>query len=105
MEDQQNEFFIELENDKDSIESLKSLPEDIYELFKAKRADASTVVLQVLTYLTPITLPIIAGIIIARIKSRKYVKVKIKGIELRGLSEASVERILKEHLDGEKKEN
>ena len=93
------ECYLEVGNDLDIYKDVEILPENTYEIFKAKRADAASVVLEVIAIVTPITLPLIAGIIKERIRAKKYVKVKMDGIELQGLSEQSVERILREHSD------
>lgn len=93
---------IQLNDDTESQALLGQLPADACECFRSKRADAAGVLLELLIYLSPLTIPIVASVIKERIKAKKFVRVKVKGLEIHGLSEESVERILREHLDARK---
>lgn len=96
------ECYLEVTDEPSIQQALESMPAGEFEVFKAKRADAAATVLEIITYLSPLTIPVIAGIIKEQIRARKHVKVKVKGVELQGLSEETVERILREHFDGKK---
>lgn len=96
------ECYMELSDDPSVHQTLKSMSDGEFQVFRAKRADAATTTLEIITYLSPLTIPVIAGLIKEQIRARKHVKVKIKGVELHGLSEKTVEQILQKHFDGKK---
>jgi len=87
-------ILIETYSGKESFAELEDrFPKDI-EFIECRQIDASEMFTQVLVTLSPLTITIIAKIIIEHIRSKKAISAKYKGITLSGMSEKTVEKIL-----------
>ena len=64
---------------------------DTYEL---KRFDGGIAIATVVVPLVSATLPFVTRMVIAEIQARRHVKVKYRGVEIRGLSADDAEKIL-----------
>jgi hypothetical protein len=70
-----------------------------YEVIESVRFDGDT---SVLTFLISVTVPVVVAIkqiIIERFKSKKYIKVKYKDLEMIGVDEDKLERIITKIID------
>lgn len=64
------------------------------QVLEKKNFNGQTEILEVLIVLSTSALPIIAKLIIERIRSRKHIEVKYKGLTIKGLSEKNTIDIL-----------
>lgn len=55
--------------------------------------------IELLCEVTPVAIPVIAGVVIAAIKSKRHVVVKHKGTTIQGLSEKNTLKVLEKLID------
>lgn len=83
-------------------EFMADIKEDIHVL-NSRRFQGEPETIQLLINLNSVIIPTIASIILTYIRSKKHISLKYKGLEVKGISEATVIQILEE-LSAEKKE-
>ena len=83
---------------KEEIERLTTLTS--VEVVKADSLDGTSDLIQILLVLNSLAIPVLAKIVIESIRAKKHVSIKKDGIEITGISEASVHKILEKILDG-----
>ena len=85
-----------LKNDEEILKELVGKYPDDCMLVTSKKFQGQAETIQVLVSLGAIAIPALANIIVQQIKSKKYVSVKYKGVELQGISEKNAVKILKQ---------
>ena len=84
----------------DTIELLElhsDYPDQIFEV-KVDKFDGISDCSQIIVILSPIIISAIVSILKEKIRSKKHIKLKHKGTEIKGVSEDNVESILKNLL-------
>jgi hypothetical protein len=89
------------QSDKNTIEKLLKDNGIESEIIDKKNFNGQSEIIELICTLSTVSLPIIAKIIVERIRSRKYIEVKHKGLIIKGLSEENTVKIL-EKLIGKK---
>jgi hypothetical protein len=95
-------FEIAIEIEKAVVEEYKALAEQNgieLEDFELKRFDGGVAIVAVVLPLMSATLPFITKMVVAQIEAKRHVKVKVKGVELQGLTAAEAGRILAQLSD------
>lgn len=77
--------------------------EDLILISIIKRFDGVSDYIQALVTLTTISIPLVAKIIIEKIRSKKHISIKYGGIEIKGISEDNVFQVLENLKGAEKK--
>jgi len=91
-------IYLEASRDfREDLERLRTLTS--VEYVTADSIDGTSDLIQVLLVVNSLALPILAKIVIESIRARKHVSLKKGGIEITGISEASVHEILQRILD------
>ncbi len=80
----------------DTLNSENSLP---YTKLETSSFDGQSEVVTVLLTLTPVVLTFIGKIISEQLRAKKYVKIIHKGVQIQGVDEKNVAKILKGLLD------
>jgi hypothetical protein len=80
--------------DEPLLEEIQNAEPGSFETISAHRFGGEIGVTAALVSLTATTIPVLAGIIKELIRSRKYVKLKVRGIEVAGVSEDTILEIL-----------
>jgi hypothetical protein len=98
-------ILIETEPDGSSFAEFQKTFPDSIQIIASRHLDASQPPWQALVTLSYITVPLVAKILIEHIRSKKNITVKYKGVRLKGLSEATAEKILSDIIkkEGHKK--
>jgi hypothetical protein len=73
------------------------------DFIEIKRFDGGVAIVAVVAPLLASTLPFITKIVVSQINAKKHVVVKVKGIEIRGLDEASASRLIREIYEAKNK--
>lgn len=93
-------ILLELEpNEKESVETIIKENSLDGEILEKKNFNGQTEILQIIFVLTSASLPIIGKIIIEKIRSKKHIEVKYKGLTIKGLSEENTLKMLKKIID------
>jgi hypothetical protein len=87
------DIIIELENSKESIQSIEKC--EGVNVINSDRFEGGAV-LQVIITLGTISIPLVAKIIIENLRANKHVVVKHKGIVIKGLSAENTLKVLEE---------
>lgn len=80
---------------------VQNCPKEI-NLVQVKKFSGDQDIIQAIIIITAATIPYIFKIVLEQIRSKKYIKLKHKGIEIRGVSEKNVMNILKSLIDKQK---
>lgn len=84
---------IELERSDEARAELEALDASV--VAEPENFDGGTSIISAVVVLSPIVIPGIVAIVKARIGANRYVKVKMKGIEVTGASLKDIEKFLK----------
>jgi len=94
------ELMIEIKKtDLDILNDLKATSPDSVKFVKVRHFGGGTELTAAIVTLSTATITIIGKIIIEMIRAKKYIKVKVKGIEISGLSEANALSILEKYIN------
>jgi hypothetical protein len=80
-----------------AFSELQQASPEVIEFVDTNRLSGETDIIAAIVTISSFTLPLVANIITELIRSRQYVKVKVKGIEVSGLSESNAMEILKKY--------
>lgn len=82
-------------DDLEGIKALSDLGDDAV-VAKPDHFEGGAEILSAVVQVTSVTLPVIAMLIRERIKANRFIKVKMKGVEVTGASLEEVGKLLKE---------
>ncbi len=100
----QNAITIQINKDDNSFIDLINTEKDLeFAKLETSSFDGQSEVITLVITLTPMILTFLGKIISDQIKSKKYVKVIYKGIQIQGISEKNVSNIINEIIENEKK--
>jgi len=85
---------LDLEDEAEVRTELQNLPNDV-SFIESKRFDGA-LALQLLAMLNTVTIPLLAKIIIERIRANRHVVIKKKGMVISGLSADNAIKVLSE---------
>jgi hypothetical protein len=85
-------------DDAEGLEEFARTHPDSVTIARAKRFDGLSDLVQALVVLSPATLPFVSKMVVEKIRSRSKVVVKYRGMELRGLTDATVLEVFKDLL-------
>lgn len=88
-------------NDIAVFDEIKAACADEITFARIKKFNGAQDIIQLIVAVTSITLPFITKIILEHIRSKKSISVKFKGIEIKGISEKNITRILNSILNEE----
>ncbi len=94
---------IQVQNDDEEI--LKKFdhdPEIDFVKLETSSFDGQSEIVTLLVTLTPMVLTFLGKVITEQIKSKRYVRVIYKGVQIQGINEKNVATIIKEITDDEK---
>jgi hypothetical protein len=74
---------------------LEELPPDLVVFARPDHFEGDVNVLTVIVTLTTATIPVVTKVILERIRSRRHIRVKLKGMEITGAELADVEKLLR----------
>ncbi len=84
------------QQDKKVFDDLAGKNIENVKILTVKRFDGTSDLIEAIVPLTISALPFITKIILEQIRSKKHVKIKHKGMEIRGISESNVVSIVEE---------
>lgn len=88
--------------DKKLVDELICKNSENIQLLNSRRFQGEPETIQLLITLSPVIIPSLASIIITFIRSKKHISIKYKGIEIKGVSEATIIQILEKLISDKK---
>ncbi|EGR0935573.1 hypothetical protein HJ107_24560 [Vibrio parahaemolyticus] len=82
--------------DKELIDLVNSIEEFESSCIESSSFDGQSEVMTLILSLSTLTLPLLAKIYIEHIKSKKSIKLIYKGVQVQGVSEKTILKVLKE---------
>ena len=91
------------QDDKLLLEEIRNAEPESFEIVSAHRFGGEIGLAAALVSLTATTIPILASIVKELIRSRRYVRLKVRGVEISGVSEDKILEILNQLKSDEPK--
>jgi hypothetical protein len=102
MEDTSVDIMIEVDNeDKEYFESIFNAHRITVDMVETQRFGGMTETLAFIAAITTASLPVISKVIVEAIRAKHNVKIKIKGLEIDGITEENAMKILAEYFQKE----
>jgi len=92
-------------NDMVVLEEIKEVDDSASSILKVNKFGGDADLMAAVVTLSSVTIPVLGKIIVEMLRAKKYVKIKVKGIEIEtsGVSEKKIISILESYAKKEKK--
>ena len=80
--------------DETVLKNLESIEKGTVSISKPKKFSGDADLISAIVTLTTISIPVIGKVIIELINAKKYVKIKVKGVEISGITEKNAIEVL-----------